>query len=160
MSWTQNVRAVICEVPSPEQVLEVTDYINSFSLNQVVKKLWTSAISLPRAIKKWNMNSSNQKQDFTTVFVTLAHMIKVQWHPAAVPVGVIQVHPQTVHDVGYSQSRGARDSCCTVDQHRGTRRHGCVCEHKVALRHTAQYQHDQHLDIFYRFCEEARRSVS
>lgn len=44
------------------------------------------------------------------------------------PVGMVQVHSQAVHDVGYSQSWRTRDSCCTVNQHRGTRRHGCINE--------------------------------
>lgn len=44
-------------------------------------------------------------------------------------VGVVQVHLQVVHDVGYSQSRGARDPCCAVHQHRGPRRHGCIWIH-------------------------------
>lgn len=51
----------------------------------------------------------------------------------AIPVSMVQVHFQTVHDIGNSQSWGAGDSCCTVHQHRSPRRHGYVWTHIVTV---------------------------
>lgn len=58
------------------------------------------------------------------------------------PVGPVQVHPQTVHDVGHSQSRGAGDSSSTVDQDGGSGGQSCICDtHRQTKIHTTSGKH-------------------